>query len=343
MKKMIGVPFHKLHALGNDFIVATLDDPLTPLGESEASSFSFAPRPFGGEGVPQRGAGDPSTGSGSPQAESRGEGVSSHRSAIDNSLARLAQAVCDRHIGIGADGFLVVEASRKPGYDAAVRFFNADGSEAEMSGNGIRCAGAYLLDLGGYTSPLRIKTVAGIKVLEAVKGEPGKWTFRVRMGHPVFSPKKIPFAARGVSAPVMGYTLETSYGKHCVTVTSMGNPHCSVFVKNFRGIDWRSIGSEIETHRLFPNRTNVEFVRVISRRAIEVRFWERGVGETASSGTGSCAAVVASILNGFAVRSVRAKTVAGSLDVEWPNRGEVILTGPATAIARGSYFYESGG
>ena len=120
----------------------------------------------------------------------------------------------------------------------------------------------------------------------------------------------------------------------------MGNPHCSTFVRDFVSIDWESLGQEVERHRLFPNRTNVEFVKVLSPGAIEVRYWERGVGKTLSSGTGSCAATVASILNGKTKRKVHVHTLAGTLDVEWPEGGEVLLTGPAQLITEGVYHLE---
>lgn len=290
------MPFHKFHALGNDFIVTSRSIGLTRAEDWWVKGpLSLA------------------------------------------ALRKLAKTICDRHTGIGADGFLLVEG--KPKYDAAVRFFNADGSEAEMSGNGIRCVGAFLIGSGESKSPLRIKTVAGVRALEAVNYNGASWTFRVKMGCPILDPQRIPFAARGASTPVVGYALATPNSKQRVTVTSMGNPHCSFFVKSFDRIDWAALGSEIENHPLFPNRTNVEFVRVISRRRIEVRFWERGVGITASSGTGSCAAAVASILNDFTDRKVEVKTTAGNLEIAWPEDGEVTLTGPAVKIADGTYLY----
>jgi diaminopimelate epimerase len=300
MKRTLWVPFQKLQALGNDFIVS-----------------SGVPRPIGG------------------RVESGSLPIVWETAA----LKRLARAICDRHMGIGADGFLLVQAGRDPNCDAGVRFFNADGSEAEMSGNGVRCVGVFLMQSGEYKTPLKIRTAAGVRVLEAAKRAGDRWNFRVRMGNPVLEPQRIPFAAAGVSAPIVGYTLATRQGKHRVTVTSMGNPHCSLFVKSFDGIDWPAVGREIEIHPVFPSRTNVEFVRVISPRQIQVRFWERGVGITASSGTGSCAASVASILNGFTHRKVRVKTVAGDLDIEWPEAGEVTLTGPAVKVAEGDYYY----
>jgi len=175
-------------------------------------------------------------------------------------------------------------------------------------------------------------------LVRLVKRTRDAWVFRVGMGRPILSPKEIPFSAVEGPAPVVGLLLATSRGTLPVTVTSMGNPHCSTFLQDFDAVDWRASGSEIENSRLFPNRTNVEFVKVHSRNEIEVRFWERGVGQTASSGTGSCAAVVACILNGFTDRKVHVRTLAGALEVNWPKNGEVILTGPAERIANGVYF-----
>jgi diaminopimelate epimerase len=207
-----------------------------------------------------------------------------------------------------------------------------------MSGNGIRCAGAFLAELSPARRTFLIETLAGLKSLEKVKEAHGKWLFRVGMGAPILEPAKIPFKADDFPAPIKGFPLHTRQGVVQATVTSMGNPHCSIFVKDF---GWESLGREIETNPLFPNRTNVELVKVISRKEIAVRFWERGVGHTMSSGTGSCAATVASILNGFTGRQVRVQTQAGSLLVAWPENGEVILTGPVERIAQGTYNYSS--
>jgi diaminopimelate epimerase len=247
--------------------------------------------------------------------------------------------ILDRHTGIGADGLLVLMPPRNKKHDARVRFFNADGSEAEMSGNGIRCAGAFLVELSPSKQTLLIETRAGLKSLEKVSEEEGKWRFRVGMGAPILKPAKIPFEAGDFPAPIKGFVLRTQRRELPVTVTSMGNPHCSIFVTDFESLNWASLGREIETNPLFPHRTNVEFVKVISRKEIEVRFWERGVGHTMSSGTGSCAATVASILNGLTERQVRVQTQAGSLLVSWPENGEVILTGPAERIGYGTYNY----
>jgi len=315
------IPFSKLHGLGNDFIVSSGAD----------------------VGLSRRGADPSSTGR----------------------LGRLARAICDRRTGVGADGFLVVLAPQRRENNARVRFFNADGSEAEMSGNGIRCAAAYYLERAGRRPalmpgrgtacrtlphtleqrvgqalplPLRLETAAGVKSVRLVKRRSGEWVFRVGMGRPILNPEEIPFGAVDVVAPVVGFLLGTAHGTIPVTVTSMGNPHCSTFVQNFDAVDWRTVGIEIEDSKLFPRRTNVEFVKVHSRNRIEVRFWERGVGQTASSGTGSCAAVVACVLNGLTDRKVRVCTLAGILEVSWPKNGEVTLTGPVELISQGVYF-----
>jgi len=263
------------------------------------------------------------------------------RKAHTRFLAGLARAILARHTGVGADGLLVSWPPLGERNHAALQVFNADGSEAEMSGNGIRCLAAWLLDVGMGLARLAIETPAGLRTVEHTSDLYGDRLFRVHMGEPVFDPRQIPFRAAKVSPPVIGYALPTSLGAREVTVLSMGNPHCTMFVKSFDEFDWRMLGKEIESQASFPNRTNVEFVRVVSPTEIEVRFWERGVGETASSGTGSSAAVVASKLNEFSTRSVRVRTPGGLLKVEWGISGQVYLTGPVRRIANGTYEYHN--
>jgi diaminopimelate epimerase len=294
------IPFVKYQAAGNDFIVVRAQD---------------LPR-AGGVGLAQT-----------------------------RRLAALARAILARHTGIGADGLFVTSRPADSRHHLAVRIFNADGSEAEMSGNGIRCAASWFLDMdkrrggrGGKSGSLAIETTAGVKGIEYVGDQPGSRLFRVNMGPPILEPAAIPFSG-DAKAPVIRHSLPLPQGALEVTVTSMGNPHCSVFVHGFADLDWRALGREIERHPLFPNRTNVEFVRVLSRRQIEVRFWERGVGETASSGTGSSAAAVAAALNQFTQRKVRVKTAGGELEVDWTRSGEVFLTGPVRLVGGGYYEY----
>jgi len=273
--------------------------------------------------------------------------------AVDVSL--IARWICDRHGGVGADGLLIVSPPQNKKRRARMFVLNADGSRAEMSGNGIRCAAAYLLDRArrrpesepkdraaqrvSRLRELRIETDAGVKSLRVVKAMKNSWVFRVGMGEPILDPRRIPFEARDCSSPVVNFPLPARDGTVDVTVTSMGNPHCTVFVADFESLDWADLGREIEKSEPFPNRTNVEFVSVISRSEIEVRFWERGVGKTQSSGTGSCAAVVACVLNGWTGRRVRVRTLAGTLEVAWPEGKEVTLTGPVELIARGTYYF----
>ncbi len=241
---------------------------------------------------------------------------------------RIARAMTHRHTGVGADGLAVVLPARSAKHDARVRFFNTDGSEAEMSGNGIRCAAAFLLGRSRAKRGLAIETAAGTKTARLIQRAKERWVFRVSMGAPILATPNQPFVA-----------LATSRGRLAASVTSMGNPHCSIFVTDFDSIDWEALGREIETHRRFPRRTNVEFVKVLSRGEIEVRFWERGVGKTASSGTGACGAAVAAVLKGLTDRKVRVMTIAGTLAVEWPRDGEVLLTGPVERVAHGTFYW----
>ncbi len=251
----------------------------------------------------------------------------------------LRRRICDRHYGVGADGilFLTVPAGHQDA-DADLRIFNSDGGEVEISGNGTRCAAAYLVDSGRSGSELVIRTGAGPKRLYLVSRRENQFEFEMAMGAPVLSPAKIPFRppSENVPEPVIGFELPLSSGKRKVTVTSMGNPHCSILVDDFEW-DWKALGAEIEKHRYFPNRTNVEFYRVVSRNGIEVRYWERGVGFTLSSGTGSCAAAVAAILNKLVESPVTVRTLAETLGVHWEG-AEVILKGPAEIVCRGEFF-----
>ncbi len=257
---------------------------------------------------------------------------------LPRAQGEFARKILDRHTGVGGDGLIGVMKREAKSHDGRVQFWNADGSEAEMSGNGIRCAGAFLLKQKSGKRLLEIETAAGLKSLECRSRGPGRWTFRVGMGPPVLEAAKITFRPGNVSSPVLRFYLPTQSGDLAVTVTSMGNPHCSVFVADFEKTDWQRLGREIERNEHFPNRTNVEFVRPISKNEIEVRFWERGVGYTRSSGTGSCAASVAGILNGLTERLVRVRTEAGILEVAWPEDGEVFLTGPVERVMRGVFF-----
>ena len=253
---------------------------------------------------------------------------------LPKSLPNLARSITDRHNGVGADGFIVVLASHDKKLDARIRFFNADGSEPEMSGNGIRCAAAFILGIKPRRRAITIETIAGAKFLRLIKAEGNAWTFKVGMGAPILEPSKIPFSSGDFSVPIVRFPLQTQGGVLPVTVTSMGNPHCSTFVTDFADIDWMSLGAEIERNDRFPNRTNVEFVKVISKNEIDMRVWERGCGITLACGTGACACVVAGILNNLTENIVKVNLLGGALIIEWQGSSEnlsqdVFMSGPA--------------
>jgi len=235
----------------------------------------------------------------------------------DADLPAIARAICDRHTGIGADGWMLVRRN-------AIRLFNADGSEAEISGNGTRCAAALLLRSDLSASELTLETGAGPKTLRVIEAKQNHWMLEMNMGTPSYHQDQIRF-----SLPLRAGPLE-------VTIVDVGNPQCVVFVDEFSS-NWQGIGAEIESHRQFPKRTNVSFVRVIDDHTLDVRFFERGVGETLSSGTGSTGAAVAAILRKAVTSPVTVKTPGSDLNLRWDD--SVYLTGPAVIIGTGEFYY----
>ena len=238
----------------------------------------------------------------------------------------LARQICHRYLGVGADGLELVfprGPDSPPEVDAAIRIFNSDGSEAEISGNGTRCVAAWLIDAKGGRETLHIATKAGVKKLRLTGRDGDCFFLEMSMGLPIYEEEDV------------GCLLETQSGTHTVTVVNTGNPQCALMVESF-DLDWRALGREIETHPRFPDRTNVSFVRILDRNTIDVRFWERGAGETASSGTGSVGATVAAILSGNVESPVKAVTAGGDMNLRWEDEG-VILEGPAVIVARGEY------
>lgn len=245
----------------------------------------------------------------------------------------LARGVCDRRRGVGADGLILWDAP-SPGGDGTfpVRIFNSDGSEAECSGNGLRCVAAYLFGQRGHTGPIRLRTVSGVYTLARLGDR-----YTADMGVPELDPAAIPVRLPGNPARVVDYPLEVAGETIPVTCSATGNPHCSLFVDRIDSARVDALGPAIERHPAFPNGTNVEFIRVIDRADIEVAFWERGAGRTPASGTGSCGAVVASVLLGRTDRDVTVRTENGTLRVEWPEGGPLSLTADATVVAEGQY------
>jgi len=258
------------------------------------------------------------------------------------SLSEFARRVCDRHFGAGGDGIAVVGSADEGEADFNVRIFNPDGSEAAMSGNGTRCAAAALVHGRVWTRPvLRLSTRSGVKTYRLLEADEarGRYRFAAEIGRPRFESAAVPLQTDEPLARVLNHPLEVAPGE-TVTVTAleMCNPNCCLFVDDFDSLDWRRLGRLIESHPRFPARTNVEFVRVVSPERIEVRIWERGVGETLSSGTGSSAAAVAACLNGLTGRRVTVETPGGTLAVEWREEdGEVVLTGEAEVVYRGEW------
>jgi len=238
---------------------------------------------------------------------------------------QIAKAICDRHFGVGADGLVLVLPSRQA--DFRMQIFNSDGSEAQMCGNATRCFSRYV-HAAGLTNKreLQIETLAGIIHAKLI-GDGS--LVRVNLGSPKLTRKEIPVAgdpdSRAVDIPV------TADGKtYKATCLSTGVPHCVIFVDSFTNFDWLNIGRQIEVHPLFPEKTNVEFIQVLSRTEMIMKVWERGAGVTLACGTGASASVVAGVLTGRTERKVTVHLDGGDLEIEWEaDTDQVIMTGPA--------------
>lgn len=233
----------------------------------------------------------------------------------------MACAICDRHAGVGADGWMLVSPPSGTESDGAIQLYNSDGSMAEISGNGTRCAAAFLIRHGFASDAVRIRTGAGVKTLRLLRRSGLDFEFEMDMGKPEVTSER--------------FELPLSTGRRDVTLLWVGNPQCAIPVADF-DFDWRAVGAEIERHPHFPNRTNVSFVKSMDEHSIDVRFWERGAGETMSSGTGSTGAAAMAVLRGMAKSPVRVHTPAGPLEVRI--EASVYLTGPAVLIAEGQFF-----
>jgi diaminopimelate epimerase len=233
-------------------------------------------------------------------------------------LQAFTRKICDRHNGVGADGVEWLESCKDA--DAAIRLINADGSEAEISGNGTRCVAAYL-SANGARGTLRIKTGAGIKTCELVSRDDQRFEFEAEMGRPE------------AGKP---FSLEINKKEVNGTPVSMGNPHFVIFVQEFSSA-WQTEAAEIQQQKTFKQGVNVEFVCVTGPNSIDVRFFERGVGETQSSGTGSCAAAVATLTAGRVKSPVIVNAAGGAQTVRWTGQ-EVFLRGPAQIICKGEFF-----
>ncbi len=263
-----------------------------------------------------------------------------------NNLPELSKTLCHRRFGVGADQMLLLLASQEA--DFMMRIFNADGGEVEMCGNGIRCLAKYIWDRNlSAKKILSVETPGGI-----IRPEKAGDLVRVDMGEPVFEPERIPVNVsdelkppfnsplskggyRGVKGGIIDYPLRIEDREFKITCVSMGNPHAVIFVENLSKFPIPYYGSLIENHPLFPKKTNVEFIEVLTPKEISMRVWERGAGETMACGTGASAAVVASNIKGLTEKEVTVHLLGGDLFIEWAGTNHVYMTGPAAEVFEG--------
>ncbi|MBR4153032.1 MAG: diaminopimelate epimerase [Selenomonadaceae bacterium] len=239
--------------------------------------------------------------------------------------------LCDRHFGIGADGIIYVQSSTKAA--TRMRIFNADGTEPEMCGNGIRCFARYLLSGDKFFSDddLTVETGAGVLTVSMKYG-----LVTVDMGEPIFSADLIPVAGFG-SQKLVGEPIKVDGVTYKMTCVSMGNPHCVIFVDDIDKVDLEHIGHKFETHEFFPRRTNTEFVQVVGENKLRMRVWERGSGITMACGTGACATAVAANLNGKAGKKSTVILDGGELQIEWRTNNHIFMTGAAEKVFVGEF------
>ncbi|MBN2928050.1 MAG: diaminopimelate epimerase [Eubacterium sp.] len=247
--------------------------------------------------------------------------------------AEVSKFVSDRHFGIGSDGLILISPSAIA--DFRMNIYNADGSQAEMCGNGIRCVAKYVYDYGlTDKTEISVETLAGIKYLR-LQIENGKVaSVEVNMGAPILEPKEIPVAVE--ESPVVNVPVEVKGKIYHMTCVSMGNPHAIIFMNNVKDLDIEAIGPYFENHTVFPKRTNTEFVEVLDRNTVNMRVWERGSDETLACGTGACATTVACILNDKTENEVTVHLLGGDLKIRWDREAnQVYMTGPATVVFDG--------
>ncbi|MCS3919253.1 diaminopimelate epimerase [Candidatus Fervidibacter sacchari] len=261
----------------------------------------------------------------------------------EDELSEFARFVCDRHFGVGADGVIWILPSEEA--DFKMRIFNPDGSEAEMCGNGIRCAAKWFYDRDYAKGEMvKVETLAGLKTVWVQAKEGKAVAVTVDMGEPIFNTVQIPTTLLGdgreaIEVPLTIDGVET----FTASAVSMGNPHCVIFVDDVNGFPVERVGPKIERHPAFPQRTNVEFVQVVSSNELKVRVWERGAGLTLACGTGACASLVIAAKTGRAERKAMVHLPGGTLSIEWRDDNRVYMTGPAVEVFRGELVWESKG
>ena len=245
----------------------------------------------------------------------------------------MAKRISDRHFGIGSDGLILIKPSHRA--DFFMEMYNSDGSQGEMCGNGIRCVAKYVYDYG-LTDKTRITvdTLAGIKYLDLTIEDGKVSQVKVNMGQPCLKPERIPALYDGVDC--INRPITAGGREYRVTCVSMGNPHAVVFMDSQEHLDIEKTGPLFECHEKFPERVNTEFVKVLDRKTIQMRVWERGAGETLACGTGACAAAVASVLNGLTDDEITVRLLGGDLHIQWDQKENLVyMTGTAATVFDG--------
>lgn len=248
----------------------------------------------------------------------------------------LSQRLSDRHFGIGGDGVIFILPSEE--YDCEMRIFNSDGSEAEMCGNGIRQVAKYYIEHISGKENIKILTKAGLREIKVLKGN-NETKFVVDMGIPILEASKVPLNTEiAKEDKLIDKEFDFGFLKVSITTLSMGNPHCVIFVEDLGKIEISEIGPKIEHHSLFPNRVNVEFVKIVNSNEISMRVWERGSGETMACGTGACASAVATMLTKLPnTNKLTVHLLGGDLIVEWnKENNHVYMTGGANLVFYGT-------
>lgn len=247
----------------------------------------------------------------------------------------VAKFVSDRHFGIGSDGLILIKPSKVA--DFQMDMYNADGSSSAMCGNGIRCVAKYVYDQGLTDQEyFEIETKAGIKKIWLTVENGQAVKIRVDMGEPQLIPEQIPVTNPEGKDRLIQEPIWANGKEYAMTCVSMGNPHAVLFMDSVKDLDLEKLGPEFESHERFPERVNTEFIRVIDKKTLEMRVWERGSGETWACGTGTCASAVASALNGFTEREVLVHLLGGDLEILWDeNDNHVYMTGPAETVFHG--------
>lgn len=247
--------------------------------------------------------------------------------------AEVAKKVSDRHFGIGSDGLILIKSSDRA--DFFMEMYNADGSRSPMCGNGIRCVGKFVYDKGlTDKKSISIDTLAGIKYLDFNVIDGKVATVKVNMGNPILVPSQIPVVSD--SENVINEIITVGNKEYRMTCVSMGNPHAVVFVDAVDEFPVETVGPLFESHKRFPERVNTEFVEFVDRTHLKMRVWERGSGETWACGTGTCATVVAAVLNGLCDTDVEVKLLGGTLRIMWDRENDLVyMEGPARTVFEG--------